>query len=220
MDGVVLSEKISSGEPIDRWDVLKQALEWMVFFEQHGYYHGDIQTPNFIYGADGKVYPIDYEEIRREPIVMIWPYKVRLLFLIFMNAVLDLRPEQATFHREVRLLTKLKRHLTQKQFEQVAAIKDSEKFFARLYEILFAEDSSDEPKASYDLRELEILSHEKFLDDVSQRLQELQNALVKTNADLAKFDGYISNITRMLTAQQQRLEQLEKIVREMPNDRT
>ena len=220
LDGVVLSEKISSGEPIDRWDVLKQALQWMVFFEQHDYYHGDIQTPNFIYGADGKVYPIDYEEIRHEPIVMIWPYKVRLLFLIFMNAVLDLRPEQATFHREARLLTKLKRHLTQRQFEQVSAIKDSEKFFARLYEILFEADASDEPKASCDLRELEILSQGKFLDDVSQRLQELQNALVKTNADLAKFDGYISNITRMLTAQQQRLEKLEKIVREMPNDRT
>ena len=221
LDGVTLSEKISGGEKIDRWDVLKQALEWMVFFEQRGYYHGDIQTSNFIYGTDGKLYPIDYEEIRREPIVLIWPYKVNLLFLIFMNAVLDLhRPERATFHRKVYLLTKLKKHLTQKQFEQISAIEESEKFFARLYEILFGSESSESKKAVYNLRDSELLAQGKFLDDVSNCLKELQTALAQTNDNTAKFDKYMNNIAQIFTAQQQRLDRLEKIVREMTHDRT
>ena len=221
LDGVTLAEKISSGEKIDRWDVLKQALEWMVFFEQRDYYHGDIQTSNFVYGTDGKLYPIDYEEIRREPIVLIWPYKVNLLFLIFMNAVLDLRrPEQAKFHRKVYLLTKLKKHLTQRQFEQISAIKESEKFFARLYEILFGSESSDAEKAVYDLRDLELLAQGRFLDDVSNRLKELQDTLAQTNANTAKFDNYMNNVVQIFTAQQKRLDRLEKIVQEMIHDRT
>lgn len=212
--GVVLSEKISSGENFDSWDVLKQALQWMVFFEQHDYYHGDIQTPNFIYAADGKIYPIDYEEIRHEPIVLIWPYNVYLLFLIFMNAVLDRRVEQGGFHRELKLLTLFKKHLSPEQYEKISAIKTSEKFFARLYEILFQSNIPDTPKATYDLKELETLSTESFLDDVSKRLKEYQNLFGQVNATLEKFDSHINDMVQIIAAQQNRIEQLEKIVRE------
>ena len=81
--GITLREKILSGEKIDCWDVIRQALQWMIFFERHGYYHGDIGPQNFIYADDGKIYPIDYEEMWNEPIVLIWPYKVNLLFLVY-----------------------------------------------------------------------------------------------------------------------------------------
>lgn len=210
LEGVTLTEKISSGEKIDRWDVIKQSLQWMIFFEQHDYYHGDIQTPNFIYGKDGKIYPIDYEEIRHQPIVFVWPYKVNLLFLIFMNAVLDLRPERATFHREVRLLTKLKKHLSQWQYEQISAIKDSEKFFSRLYDILFPTEIQDDKKASYDIRELEILLTEQFLDDISLRLNEHQNIFGQMHNDMTKLESHIDDIVQIIAAQQKRIEQLEK----------
>lgn len=213
LNGVTLSEKISSGEKIDRWDVVKQALEWMVFLEERGCYHGDIQTSNFIYTADGKLYPIDYEEIRREPIVLIWPYKVNLLFLIFMNAVLEPRVEPAGFHRKLRLLTALKKHLSPHQYEQISGVTDSEKFFARLHEILFRAEEHDDSKAAYDLRELEFLSAEKFLDDVSRRLKENQTALEQMNANMSKLADYANNLNGVITAQQDRIARLEKIIR-------
>ena len=212
LEGVTLFEKISSGEKIDRRDVIKQSLQWMIFFEQHNYYHGDIQTSNFIYGKDGKIYPIDYEEIRHQPIVFIWPYKVNLLFLIFMNAVLDLRPEKKTFHREINLLTKLKKHLSRRQYEQISAIKDSEKFFSCLYDILFQAEIQDDKKASYDMRELEILSAEQFLDDVSLRLNEHQNIFGQMHNDMTKLESHIDDIVQIIAAQQKRIEQLEKIL--------
>lgn len=212
LEGVVLSEKIASDEKIDTWDVLKQALQWMVFFEQHNYYHGDIQTPNFIYSPDGKIYPIDYEEIRHAPIVLIWPYKVNLLFLIFMNAVLDRRPEKVGFYREVRLLTNLKKHLSAKQYEQISKITESEKFFARLYEILFQTNEQNSEKESYDLKDLEFLSTGIFLDDVSKRLKENQIALKQINNRTLEINSCINHITEILVAQQMRIEKLEKLL--------
>lgn len=213
LNGVTLSEKISSGEEIDRWNILKQALEWMVYLEQHNYYHGDIQTPNFIYDENGRIYPIDYEEIRHEPIVLIWPYKVNLLFLIFMNAVLDMQVEKPTFHRPLLLLTNLKKHLSQRQYEQIAAIKDSEKFFARMYEILFQSSEQEAPRAEYTLGEIEFLSAEKFLDDVSQQLQANIRFFEQMNDRISEMFNHISDLTQIAAAQQNRIEKLEKILR-------
>lgn len=211
LNGMTLSEKISSAEKIDRWDIVKQALEWMVFLEERGYYHGDIQTPNFIYSTDGKLYPIDYEEIRREPIVLIWPYKVSLLFLIFMNAVLDSRVESSGFHRELRLLTALKKHLSPRQYDQISAIKDSEKFFAQLHEILFQSEKTS--VSTHTLQDLEFLSAEKFLDDVSQRLKENQKTLEQMNGNMAQLTNYVNKLSNTITAQQNRITHLEKIIR-------
>ena len=214
LEGIVLSEKLASDKKINTWDVLKQALQWMVFFEQHDYYHGDIQTPNFIYSPDGKLYPIDYEEIRHAPIVLIWPYKVNLLFLIFMNALLDRRCEKSGFHREARLLTNLKKHLSSKQYEQISKITESEKFFARLYEILFQTSNQSLEKESYKIGELEILSVEKFLDDVSWRLKEHQNALEQINNLTLEINSFANSVIKLLVEQQKRIEKLEKLLSE------
>lgn len=214
LDGVTLSDKIASGEPIDRWDVLKQALQWMIFLEQHNYHHGDIGTNNFIYGTDGKIYPIDYEEIRHVSIVAIRSFKVNMLFLIFMNAVLDLRVEEADLYRESRLLTNLKKHLSPKQYEQIAAIKESENFFVRMYEILFNDNENSDAKAEYDLRDLEVLSTEKLLAEISFQLKNYRDTFKQISDHMAKTEAFMSDVVQILAAQQKRIEYLENTIRE------
>lgn len=212
LQGDSLHEKISSGETIDRWDVVKQALDWMIFLEQHGYYHGDVKTKNFIYGADGKLYVIDYEDIFREPISTGWPYDLRVSFLIFINVILDGQTENYQgFHREFKLLTSLKKHLSPTQYEQIAAINDSEKFFARMYEILFGTENRDTAKATYDLRELEFLSAQSFLDDVSRQLKIYEMIFGQINASMNDIVNHMNALAQVIASQQQRIEHLEKI---------
>ena len=203
IEGITLKEKIASGENFNRWDIVKQALEWMVFLESHNYYDGDIGTNNFIYGDDGKLYLIDYEEMWHQPIVLCWPYRVNMLFLFFMNEVLNPDSRKFAFRRP-RLLTELKKHVTQKQYEEILSIKDSEKYFARLYEILFKQDNNENNlKAEYNFSDLEILSLEKYLEDVAQRLQEYQN-----------YFEQINNLFHVVSLQQKKIEELEKLVGE------
>ena len=202
IEGTVLSEVIQSGKNFDRWEVIKQALEWMVFFEERGYWNGDIQTPNFILSDSGKLYPIDYEEIRRVPMVMIWPYKVNMLFFIFMNAVLNPSNLPFGFHRECRLLTELKKYIPPKKYAQILQIKDSEKYFARMYKILF-ETEDKEIAEDYNLADLEILAIEKYLIEVGQRLQAVQ-----------KDSERLNKLSVIVLQQQKRIEQLENVIRE------
>lgn len=201
INGITLKEKINKSEDFDRWDIIKQVLEWLVLFEKRGFYHGDIEPSNFIFGDDGKIYPIDYEEIRPVPIVRIWPFKVNLLFFYFMNSILAPNniPRGFDFHRQVRLLTELKKYIPPKKYQQILLIKDSEKYFARLYEILFETETEDTAE-DYNLAELETLAVEKYLDEVGQKLKLYQNHFEK----LAFF----------INQQQQRIEQLERIIKE------
>lgn len=202
INGVTLAEKIASDENFDRWMVIKQSLEWMVFFEERGYYHGDIQTSNFIFGDDGKIYPIDYEEIRKVPIVLIWPFKPILLFFIFMNSVLEPNNRPFAFHRQPQLLTKLKNHIPHKKYEQILKIKESEKYFARLYEILFKTKSEENSVESYILAELEILAIEKYLEEIGQTLKVYRDNFSQFN-----------NLANLVLQQQKKIEQLENILK-------
>ena len=60
--GITLDEKIRNKESFNQRNVIKQALEFMIFFEQNGYYFGDCLPKNRIYTDDGRVIPIDYED--------------------------------------------------------------------------------------------------------------------------------------------------------------
>ena len=193
--GKTLLEKIANGENFDRWDTIRQILEWLVFFEQYGYYHGDVSTSNFIYGDDGKVYPIDYESMRTTTQLFLWAYSVRLQFLYFMNSLLEPRtPEELSFpgipcfYPNPRYLTDLKKHVTPRQYERIAAIREDEKFFARLYEILFEPEKDSE---AYTVAETEILAIERYISYVGTKLQELEEQSKE---------------------QRRRIEQLEKII--------
>lgn len=205
--GITLSDKIASRTPINRWDVVKQTLEWLVFFEQHNYYHGDCGTNNFIYSDDGKIYPIDYEEIRHERIVLAWPHNVIMLFFIFMNSVLDPSYKKFAFQREVRLSTEFKKYISQEQYDKILELQDSDKYFSQLYEILFTQKNS---KTSYTTNELEILEIEKYLGHVGERLQEYKNYFeqIKNNFNQIKI------LTLMVLEQREKINQLEKIVNE------
>ena len=205
--GITLSEKISRGEKINRWNVVKQALEWLVFFEQHNYYHGDSGTNNFIYSDDGKIYPIDYEEIRHERIVLAWPYNVTMLFFIFMNSVLEPHHNKFAFNREVRLLTDFKKHISQEQYEKILNLQEDEKYFSKLYEILFNPQNRNVEKTKYNTAELELLQIEKYLEDVAQILQEYQN----------KFNQ-IDKLIPLVLTQQKRIEHLEKLLDKILKD--
>ncbi len=202
IEGVTLAEKISSGENLDRWNVIKQALKWMVLLEEQGYYHGDIQTSNFIFGNDGKIYPIDYEEIRKFPVVLIWPYKPVLLFFIFMNSVLEPNNKPFAFHRQPQLLTKLKNYIPAKKYEQILKIKESEKYFARLYEILFESATVEDSVEGYTMAELETLAIEKYLEEIGQMLKVYQEKFQKMDA-----------LIDIVINQQKQIEQLENIIK-------
>ena len=205
--GISLSDKIASGTPINRWDVVKQALEWLVFFEQHNYYHGDSGTNNFIYADDGKIYPIDYEEIRHERIVLAWPYSVVMLFFIFMNSVLDPNYKEIVFHRHARLSTEFKKHVSQEQYNKILELQDSDKYFSQLYEILFNQKIS---KISYTTNELEILEIENYLGDIGKRLQEYKNYFEQIKKDF----NQIKILTSLVLEQREKINRLEKIVNE------
>lgn len=195
--GITLREKIERGEEFDRWDVIRQMLEWMFFFEQQGYYQGDVGAHNIIYCDDGKVYPVDYESISHTPILSLWLYSAKLQFLYFMNTLLEPRksdkfifPEMSKIYPSPRYLLDLKKHVTPRQYERIAAIREDEKFFARLYEILFEPEKDSE---AYTVAETEILALERYISYVGTKIQELEE---------------------QAREQQRRLEQLEKIVME------
>lgn len=195
--GKTLREKIFNGENFDRWNIIKQMLEWMVLFEQKGYYQGDVGAHNIVYCDDGKVYPIDYETVNTSPALYLWVYSAKLQFLNFMNFMLGIQePEQFSYFMQnraylpVRYLTSLKKYLTPRQYERIAAIREDEKFFARLYEILFEPEKDSE---AYTVAETEILAIERYVSYVGEKIQQLE--------ELSK-------------AQQRRIEQLEKIIEE------
>lgn len=198
--GKNLLEKIANGEEFDRWDIIRQALEWCVLFEEHGLYYADIYTHNFIYCDDGKIYPIDYESMHRSPVLYAWLYSAKLQFLDFMNAVIEPRAQyEVIFPRirrtypDIRYLVDLKKHLTPWQYEQISAMKDTEKFFARLYEILFKPRKKKFPaeKAVYTIAETEFLAVERYASFMGAKIQEQEEKLKE---------------------QQRRIEQLEKII--------
>lgn len=195
--GKALREKIFDGEEFDRWDVIRQMLEWMILFEQQGYYQGDIGAHNIIYCADGKVYPVDYETISSTPRLSLWLYSAKLQFLYFMNTLIEPRmsdrfifPKMSKIYVSPRYLVDLKKHVTPRQYERIAAIREDEKFFARLYEILFEPEKDSE---AYTVAETEILAIERYISYVGTKIQELEE---------------------QSREQQRRLEQLEKIVME------
>lgn len=185
--GMTLQDKISNGEEFDRWDVIRQMLEWMVLFEQEGYYQGDVGAHNIIYCDDGRVYPIDYETINHSPALYLWLYSSKMQFLNFMNFLLELNE---LGNSQVRYLTNLKKYVTPRQYERIAAIREDEKFFARLYEILFEPEKDAE---AYTVAETEILAIERYISYVWAKIQELEERSKE---------------------QQRRIEELEKIVRE------
>lgn len=217
LQGKTLKEKINQNEEFDRWNVIKQALQWMIFFERQGYYHGDIQTSNFIYSDDGKLYPIDYEEFRNKPVVLIYPYRPKLLFLMFINSVLQPRKVSFAFHREPRMLMELKRHITQKQYEQIAAIKESENFFERLYDILFVQKFEDDSKAVYTMADIEILSMQAYLIDTGKEFKRLKEQIKKLETALEVYQDkereekiFLNKLTEIITSQQKVIEQFGK----------
>ena len=77
------------------------------------------------------------------------------------------------------------------------AIKDTEKYFARLYEILFESDDEDEPFDGYTAAENEILAIESFMETEFKNQSDKMEALIRT-----------------VLEQQQRIEKLEKLVGE------
>ena len=196
-EGVSLADKMVSGENFNRWNVIKQILEQLVFLEKHGYYNGEAMSQNFLVDNSEKVYTIDYERMVDKKTFSTFPYDLLQSFFLLMNDVL----ENATAHFGVtqskKLLRHLKRHISKKKYYQIMAIKDTEKYFARLYEILFESDDEDEPFDGYTAAENEILAIENFMETEFKNQSDKIEALIRT-----------------VLEQQQRIEKLEKLVGE------
>ena len=199
LEGIALSEKIESNEDFDRWDVIKQILQWMIFLEKHGYYQSDLHTGNFIYSAAGKVRLIDYEWVSKNPKTFYWPYNIKMLFFEFMNSILEPsfdKVRRLDYHTSGKMLSEFRKHISEYQYRQILELKDSADFFERLYEILFP----SEKKELHTMAELEILEIEKYLDELGINVQAHTDKL--------------NQLTAFVIMQQRRIEQLEKIIRE------
>lgn len=203
IDGKTILKKIEDGEDFDRWNVIKQSLQWMIYLENHGYYQNDLHYDNFIFSSDGKIYPIDYGFMTRTRVSVQWPYNLPLAFISFMNQVFNTKVDKNKIARMpyhvngTKILTEFHRHITDAQYEQILKLKDDEKFFENLYEILF---STEPMNSMHSLSELEILEIEKYLDELGINVQ-------AHTAALNQFAQVILN-------QQQRIERLERLLQE------
>ncbi len=184
--GQLLEEIMPADNKIEPEDILEQALKWMIFFEQNKYYYGDLSTGNFILKEDGKIVPIDYEDMSRTPFIFNWPQDARLRFLWFINSLFG-KEEGYSFRRYSNLI-RLKSYVTERQYEQIKAIKDSEKFFQRLYEILF---EPEKETSTYNVEELEFLAMERYLHDAGQRIQELTDTVINQQARIERLERII-----------------------------
>lgn len=203
LEGVTLLKKLASGEEVDPWDVIKQALQWMVFLEERGYWHGDLGAHNFIYTEDGKIYPIDYEEIHQNWDTVAWPYRVSLRFLTFMNAVLKSRQNDTLVSASLQNLSPLKKHLSQKQYEQILELEESNHFFHDLYEILFGTSK----KLNYTMADLEFLAITKRYN---RKFKENDSEFKNIKLQEGEFSKRLDSLFKIVEEQQKRIEQLEK----------
>ena len=85
---------------------------------------------------------------------------------MFMNEILEGNSMIFTASGSRKLLTQLKKHISPNKYELICNIKNTEKFFARLYEILFEIDDDDRIFAGYTAKETEIISIEEILSDI------------------------------------------------------
>lgn len=193
--GVTLSEKIKNLSREERFEILKKVLRDLAFFEENGYRNFDIHLGNFLYTDSGKVIPVDYELFSdgETDILSPFPRHPAIQFFHFANTLLEYLPE-TSFLRTPKFLTYFKKNIGDKKFSRIMRIKDSEKYFARLYEILF--ESDDETFDGYTMSELELLAVEDYLKNVGKKLKE--------------YESEIDSINRKIGEQQKELRNLKK----------
>ncbi|MBQ7705214.1 MAG: methyltransferase domain-containing protein [Selenomonadaceae bacterium] len=204
LKGISLFKKIENHENFDRWSVIKQALQYVIFLEKHGYYQSDFHLGNFLLTDDGQLYLIDYEYMVKESSSSFWPYNFKMNFFNFMNEVFATSVTEIFHgnknrfqnHTSGKMLTAFHKYVSDEQYEKILQLKDNENFFEELYEILFTAPKN----IPNTIAEIEILEIEKYLDELGIKVQE----------NTKKLDILL----RMLISQQQRIEQLEKIIKE------
>lgn len=189
---------MDSGEDFDEWDIIKQVLSQLVFLESLGYYHDDIQQHNILYD-NGKVHVIDYESITRKNKFHNWPDDLLQAFFIFMNCVFEKRSLPFDVGDSKKLLINLKKYVGQQKYSKILSIKDTEKFFAKLYQILF-ETKDDEIFDGYTAAENELLAVETCLEALAKSTRNLENN--------AKY--YVNLLAQKIFEQQQQIDELEK----------
>ena len=199
---------MESGEDFDKWDVIKQVLAQLVFLENLGYYHDDLQQHNILYD-NGKVHIIDYESISKKKSFHSSPKDLLQAFIIFMNDILEGNSMIFTASGSRKLLTQLKKHISPNKYELICNIKNTEKFFARLYEILFEIDDDDRIFAGYTAKETEIISIEEILSDILKNQQTYGEIFTDIKRAIVIIsDGALNKFAE----QQRRIEELEKII--------
>ncbi len=198
LEGITLEEKIRNGENFNHWDVIRQVLEQLVFLEENGYYHNDIQQHNILCNENGKVYVIDYESISDKKSFFTWPHDLLQAFFIFINNVLENKDLPLTHSKSKELFTRLKQHIGDKKFSRIMRIKDSEKYFARLYEILFASDD-DETFDGYTVAEHELFAVEEYLEEIDKRLDEYLVYFGQVDAYMQGLKNRIEELEKNLT---------------------
>lgn len=195
--GVPLSEKIKDLSQEERFEVLKKVLRDLAFFEENGYRSFDIHSGNFLYKNSGEVVPVDYELFSDGGTDILSPFPRHPVtqFFHFANTLLENLSGEKFFERQPRFLTYFKKHIGDKKFSRIMQIKDSEKYFARLYGILFESDD-DEKFDGYTVAEHELLAVEDYLEDVGKKLE-------KYETHFGQIDVYMQGLTK-------RIEELEK----------
>ena len=237
LEGETLEKIIASGEDFDHWDVIKQVLSQLVFLEENGLYHDDVHQCNVLY-KDGKAFLIDYESIGEQKSTAIHRFNLLQVFFSFMCCLL----ENVSQNVNPKLLLHLKKHVDIKKYHQISKIKSGEKFFARLYEILFESDDDEKNIEDYTAAEEEILLLEDNISFsggyIHRRVEEHQRYLAMSvdpwikAADKLIYDQcnkmedvenflntqampWLQVADKVIQEQQKRIEALEKIVAEL-----
>jgi O-antigen chain-terminating methyltransferase len=87
LPGVLLSDAIRAGGPIDTGAIIRAILAQLAALERQGLYHNDIRTWNILLGPGGRASLIDYGAIGTDRHDCVWPHDVFLAFLVLVREI-------------------------------------------------------------------------------------------------------------------------------------
>ena len=210
LEGVPLAHVINDSS-IDRWDILKKALQWLVFLEQHDYLHFDAHTYQFLY-SNGKLTLVDYDHIINKNYIKEFEsrYFRRLPFpkdyisqaFSLINEIFPIGgyPFITPFQNKSPqyLLTSLKKYIPLKKYNQLLALQDSDDILARMYSILFESADEDDEIGNYTLAEHELLAIEEYLDEITVRLTDFKEEVYALESDFENVNLYAQKLGNIL----------------------
>ncbi len=212
LQGSPLGEKLGAGD-CDPWDVIRQTIRGMMLLDESGFCYREFGVWDVFYEeVEQKVYLTGYGDIERKEEDGSNQGKAVMSFLSFMCHVLDRGDEGKSLH-SLKLLTHLKRHLSDRQYAELTKLRGNDICFRKLRDILFRSKGSDRPY-EYNLRDLELMRLFDMEIETRRDWNVLKPALIDRINTLLEYRkhsaDHINRLSRMVADQQERIRQLEE----------